>query len=165
MSTTYLRGPEAGLLAKPRPGPQPAASPAVRARGLIEAAFVPLLFLGASLLFRARNGESLAPVFVIRAGLCALPRTPARRRGEHEHHLSARSGGRPAGKAAPGAATRGLAGRPGARPDRGGLRAAAVPGRLPAVPSSEWRVPGSCFRDKGRALRPSQDAGPPARRA
>src|SRR5919202_442291 len=52
MSITYLRGPEAGLLAKPRPGARPAASAAARLRGLIEAAFVPLLFLGASLLFR-----------------------------------------------------------------------------------------------------------------
>ncbi|MDO9708070.1 ArnT family glycosyltransferase [Paracraurococcus lichenis] len=49
MSTTYLRSPEAGLLATPRP----AASPALRLRALIEAAFVPLLMLGASLLFRS----------------------------------------------------------------------------------------------------------------
>ncbi|TCZ57824.1 ArnT family glycosyltransferase [Roseicella aquatilis] len=48
MSTSTLRSAEGGLLAAPRP----AASPALRARALIEAAFVPLLMLGASLLFR-----------------------------------------------------------------------------------------------------------------
>ena len=48
MSTTYLRSPRPGLLAEPGT----AASPAARLRGLVEAAFVPLLFLGASLLFR-----------------------------------------------------------------------------------------------------------------
>lgn len=48
MSTTYLRSPEAGALA--RPGPD--ATPIGRLRRLIEAAFVPLLLFGASLLFR-----------------------------------------------------------------------------------------------------------------
>src|SRR4051794_9107507 len=48
MSTTYLRSREAGRFS--RPGPD--ASPIARLRGLVEAAFVPLLLLGASLLFR-----------------------------------------------------------------------------------------------------------------
>ncbi|RAI59927.1 ArnT family glycosyltransferase [Roseicella frigidaeris] len=48
MSITYLRSPQPGLLARPLA----AASPAARLRRLIEASFVPLLFLGAALLFR-----------------------------------------------------------------------------------------------------------------
>ncbi|MFC7473313.1 ArnT family glycosyltransferase [Dankookia sp. GCM10030260] len=48
MSTTYLRSPAAGPVA--RPGPQ--ASPGARLRRLAEAAFIPLLLFGASLLLR-----------------------------------------------------------------------------------------------------------------
>ncbi|MCB4820851.1 ArnT family glycosyltransferase [Roseicella aerolata] len=50
MSTTYLRGPEAGPLARPRAGMRPAARGAARA--LAGAALIPLLMLGAALLFR-----------------------------------------------------------------------------------------------------------------
>ncbi|TDH60901.1 hypothetical protein E2C06_19375 [Dankookia rubra] len=52
MSTTCLRGQSGNPEAGSRPGPGPAASPATRARAWVEAAFVPLILFGASLLLR-----------------------------------------------------------------------------------------------------------------